>query len=99
MVDARQLYEQAWEKSASDYEACIAAHYMARLQAEPSEALRWNQEALRRADAVGDGRVKEFYPSLYLNMGSCFEILGNSIESQKYYSLAAELGIIHQKEH
>ncbi len=30
--DARTLYMQAWEASKDDYEACVAAHYVARHQ-------------------------------------------------------------------
>lgn len=96
--DARLLFEQAWEKSTDDYEACIAAHYVARYQAHPEDTLRWNQEALNRADAVGDERVKEFYPSLYLNLGRAYELLGNQIKAQEYYALAAKLGVVHQTE-
>ncbi|RGC68468.1 hypothetical protein C5N14_13190 [Micromonospora sp. MW-13] len=34
-----------------DYDACVAAHYLARQQDDPEEILRWNQEALRHAFA------------------------------------------------
>jgi hypothetical protein len=67
--DARALCRQAWETAQDDYEACIAAHYVARHQEDPAEALRWNQEALTRAGAVDSERVQPFYPLLYLNMG------------------------------
>jgi hypothetical protein len=33
------------------------------------DSLRWNQEALTRADAVADDSVQGFYPSLCLNLG------------------------------
>jgi tetratricopeptide (TPR) repeat protein len=95
---ACELYRQAWEASADDYEACITAHYMARCQATPEETLRWNQVALERADAVNDDRVRDFYPSLYLNMGRSYELLGDQDEAAKYYALAAELGVTHQME-
>ena len=94
--DARALYQQAWDLHADDYEACIAAHYLARFQDTPEETLRWNQIALERAEAVNDERVAEFYPSLYLNLGHSYEMLGNQSESKRYYYLAAELGMIHQ---
>ena len=94
--DARALYQQAWESHADDYEACIAAHYLARFQDSPDETLHWNQIALEHADAVNDERVREFYPSLYLNLGRSHEILGNQVEAQRYYDLAAELGVVHQ---
>jgi hypothetical protein len=94
--DARLHYQRAWEARADDYDACIAAHYIARFQETPEETLRWNQTALSHADAVGDERVGDFYPSLYLNLGKSHEVLGNQAEAQKYYSLAAELGFVHQ---
>lgn len=98
---ARDLYQQAWEAAQDDYEACVAAHYVARFQESAEETLRWNQEALNRADCVADGdiadgRVQPFYPSLYLNMGQSHERLGHQAEAQRYYKLAAELGVTHQ---
>ncbi len=95
-ADAHLLYQQAWEVAQDDYEACIAAHYVARHQARPKETLRWNQTALDRAEAVGDARVQAFYPSLYLNMGHAYELLGDPEEAQRYYGLAADLGFPHQ---
>ena len=96
--DARRLYWQAWESAQDDYEACIAAHYVAHVQEKADEILRWNQEALTRAERVGDDRVNVFYPSLYLNMGHAYELLGSQDEAKKYYDLAARLGAQHQPE-
>jgi tetratricopeptide (TPR) repeat protein len=94
--EARALYQQAWAAAQDDFDACVAAHYMARHQDDPEESLHWNQVALDRAKAVADSRVQEFYPSLYLNMGQSFELLGDLDEAKRYYDLAAELGVIHQ---
>ena len=94
--DARALYQQAWELHADDYEACIAAHYLARFQESPEETLYWNQIALEYANAANYERVKEFHPSLYLNLGRSHELLGNQDEAQRYYDLAATLGVVHQ---
>jgi hypothetical protein len=94
--DARTLYQQAWDAAQDDYEKCIAAHYVARLQATPMDTLRWNQVALTHAEAVTDDRVQSFFPSLYLNMGYSFELLGNQAEAKHYYELAATLGVVHQ---
>lgn len=95
--EARALYQQAWEAAQDDFEACIAAHYVARHQAQPEDRLHWNQVALDRANAVGDSRVQAFYPSLYLNLGHAFELLGQPDQAQRYYDLAAELGVTHQR--
>ncbi|HKJ38707.1 MAG TPA: tetratricopeptide repeat protein [Anaerolineales bacterium] len=94
--DARSLYQQAWDAHTDSYEACVAAHYVARFQENPEEILRWNQLALENANAANDDSVRDFYPSLYLNLGSSYEALGNQDKAQEYYTLAAELGVIHQ---
>lgn len=96
LEDARGLYQQAWDARTDDYEACIAAHYVARFQDSVEESLRWNQIALERANAVNDERGKDFYPSLYLSLGRSYELVGNPTEAQRYYDLAAELGAVHQ---
>ncbi|MFF3542613.1 hypothetical protein ACFYXD_12250 [Streptomyces platensis] len=87
---ARALFQQAWDSAADDYEACIAAHYLARHQNSPVETLRWNQECLDRADRVADERVAGFYPSLYLNMGHACRQLGRPALARTYFERAAE---------
>ena len=47
---------------------------------------------------VNDERVKDFYPSLYLNMGRSHELLGNKLQAKEYYDAAAALGVPHQME-
>ncbi len=94
--EARLLYQKAWDARTNDYEACIAAHYVARFQDSPTERLRWDQAALDFALAVGDERVADFFPSLYLNVGRSHEALGHQLEAEKYFALAAALGVTHQ---
>ena len=96
LEDARLLYGQAWDARTDDYDACIAAHYVARFQESAEESLRWNQLALEHANVVHDEWVKDFYPSLYLNLGRSYELVGNQAEAQRYYELAAALGVVHQ---
>jgi tetratricopeptide (TPR) repeat protein len=94
--DAWALYQQAWDIHTNDYEACIAAHYLGRFQDTAENVLQWNLIALQHANAIHDESVKDFLPSLYLSLGHSYEVLGNIVEAQKYYQLAAELGVIHQ---
>jgi tetratricopeptide (TPR) repeat protein len=79
--DAKALFEQAWAESRDDFEACIAAHYLARHQ--PTLAAD-------RADRVADERVRDFYASLYLNLGHSLEKLGRAAEACELYERAAE---------
>ncbi|MCX6047850.1 MAG: hypothetical protein NT075_22350 [Chloroflexi bacterium] len=85
--DAHQLFLQAWAAQQNDFEACIAAHFLARHQ-NPAEMLRWNQVALQHAQASDDARVANFYPSLYLNLGWSHETIGNLAEASHYYTQA-----------
>src|ERR1700691_3279511 len=87
--DAAIIFMQAWHQSSDDLDRCIAAHYVARVQTNPAENLRWNLESLEHADAVPAEQVNGFYPSLYLNIGWAHEDLGNPAEARKYYELAA----------
>jgi hypothetical protein len=87
--EAARAFMSAWEQSRDDFERCIAAHYVARSQTTPADNLRWNLESLEHADAIDDGRVSTFYPSLYLNIGWAHEDLGNRDEARRYYELAA----------
>jgi tetratricopeptide (TPR) repeat protein len=84
------LFEKAWDAHTDDFEACVAAHYVARHQPDQKATFRWNEESLRRADAVGDERVRGFYPSLHLNMGRSYESLGDLEKARRHYEVAAE---------
>jgi len=88
--DARRLFHEAWDAAADDYEACIAAHYLARHQDTPEDVLRWNVECLERADKVGDERVRGFYPSLHLNIAEARKDLGEPVEARRHYLAAAD---------
>ncbi len=89
-ADARSLFLGAWEARHDDYEACIAAHYVARHQDDPRDTLHWNQVALDHAGKVAGERVRDFYPSLYLNLGHSHELVGMLAEAKRYYTLAEE---------
>lgn len=97
--EARALYERAWGAATNDYEASIAAHYVARFQASARETLRWNEVALARAElarASGDERVAAFFPSLYLSLGKAHETAGDGSRAQHFYDLAEALGVKHR---
>lgn len=93
---ACNLYKKAWQAANDNYEKCIAAHYVARYQEDPQETLKWNLEALHYAEQMDDEEIKEFFPSLYLNLGHSYEKLGDQVRANRFYDLAAELGVPHQ---
>lgn len=87
--EARELFLRAWQTAADDYQACVAAHYLARHQSDPEQTLHWNEECLRRADLVGDDRVRGFYASLHLNLARAHGDLGRADEARRHLELAA----------
>ncbi|UNO40926.1 hypothetical protein [Streptomyces sp. MST-110588] len=89
-ADAGELFRRAWDTAEDDYEACVAAHYLARHQLTPQDKLRWNQESLDRADLVGDERVRGFYASLHINMGQALQGLGEPAAAYAHFRQAAE---------
>jgi hypothetical protein len=76
--EARRLFEQAWEARQDDYDASIAAHFLARHQPTPEETLRWNAVAVRHAELVTDGRATELFASLYLNLADSLATTGET---------------------
>lgn len=90
MDEARALFQRAWDARQNAFDACIAAHYLARHQDNLEDTLLWNQQALDQAAKVRDGSVQDFYPSLYLNLGFSYEMLGNRSEARACYLHAAD---------
>ncbi len=89
-AEAKELFERAWDAATDDYEACVAAHYLARHQETMELTLQWNEESLRRAELVGDERVDGFLPSLFLNLGHSHEKLGEPEKARAFYLRAEE---------
>jgi len=87
--EAHSLFQQAWTIAENDFEAFTAAHYLARNQKDPIDVLKWNIEALHRANVVKDDDMLEYYPSLFLNIGKSYENLQDLKEANNYYQMAA----------
>ena len=87
---AASLFRRAWERSANDFERCIAAHYGARHQPSALLTLQWNQVALDCAKRIEDGSANPFLPSLYLNLGKSHEDLGDTAMARRLYDCAAD---------
>ena len=86
--EAGKLFLQAWEEATNDLEKFIAAHYVARTQTNVSDKLRWLKTALQFALKINDDTVKSAFPSLYSNIGKCYEDLDDAENAKKNYELA-----------
>jgi len=88
---ARALYQGLWTEATraeDNYQACVAAHFMAHAQVEPEAQLDWHLRALRAAEAVDDGRVRAFYPSLYANVADVYLRLSNLTRAREHIDKA-----------
>lgn len=87
---AHQKFQEAWNLAGDDYEAFIAAHYLARHQETYEDTLKWNLESLNRALNLKSEQIRSLLPSLYLNLGKSHEDLQQTDEAIKYYTLGEE---------
>lgn len=60
-----------------DYDAAIAAHFLARAQTTAADTLHWCALAVQHAEAVVDGRARSFLASLELNLGDALANAGD----------------------
>jgi hypothetical protein len=88
VAGATELYRQAWAQARSPLERSTAAHYLARVQADPAESLRWNLCALEEAGLVGGAEVLTIFPSLELNVAHAYEQAGDHAKAFEHYELA-----------
>ncbi|BAH50120.1 hypothetical protein [Rhodococcus opacus] len=103
---ARHIFEEVWhalqgsgDTAPDPLHVVTLAHYMADVQTDPAEELRWDLRALRAADSLTDDRARAhhpslsvagFYPSLHLNAAAAHHALGQSAEARHHLDRAAE---------
>lgn len=85
---AAELFEIAWKRSRTDFDKCTASHYLARHQKTATDKLKWNKVALDSALRMDPEEAKSFLPSLYLNLGKCYEDLKEYSQAISNYRLA-----------
>lgn len=88
--EARCLFEEAWNARRDDYDAAIAAHYLARHQPTPLLTLDWNTRAVTHCERIADDRAAELLPSLYLNLADSLLAVGRREEARAIAERAAE---------
>jgi tetratricopeptide (TPR) repeat protein len=81
--EAGRLFHQAWNEAANDFEKFLAAYYLARLQKDVRDRLKWLEMTLQFALKINDDSIKSAFPSLYANIAECFEDLGDTANAEK----------------
>lgn len=88
-TEAHAYFCRAWDARRDDYEAAIAAHFVARHQASAADTLHWNRVAVAHAEAVSGDRALPLLVSLYLNLGDSYLAAGQRREAD----IMAERGL------
>lgn len=86
--EASKLFLQAWNEATNNFEKFIAAYYVARHQNNVSDKLKWLETALQFALKINDDAVTSAFPSLYSNIGKCYEELNDDHNAKRNYELA-----------
>jgi tetratricopeptide (TPR) repeat protein len=86
--EALKLFQQAWEEATNEFEKLTSAHYVARHQKSIKGKLIWDETALNLALKLNDESLKVSYPSLYLNIGKCYEDLNDFENAKNNYQMA-----------
>jgi hypothetical protein len=71
----------------------MCAHYVAHLESDPDEALRWQLLALVHAQM--DERSAEFMGSLLVSLGGAYEAIGDAAEAKRFFELASHHSVQH----
>ncbi|AVT33155.1 hypothetical protein C6361_31080 [Plantactinospora sp. BC1] len=99
---ARERLTELWGRigpTGDPFHRCTLAHYLADLQADPAEELRWDLRALEAADSLTDDRVQQhhasfqvaaFRPSLQLNLAEDYRKLGRPDRAREHLALARQ---------
>src|SRR5215203_2465990 len=87
-AEASNHFEEAWDCATTDFEKFTAAHYVARHQKSIADKLKWDKTALTHALNINDESIKETLPSLYLNIGKCYEDLNDFDNARSNYMAA-----------
>jgi tetratricopeptide (TPR) repeat protein len=88
LTEASNLFDEAWNAATNDFEKFTAAHYVARCQKSISDKLTWDKIALKHALNINDKTIKGTLPSLYLNIGKCYEDLNDFDNAKSNYHAA-----------
>jgi len=82
-AEARARFERAWAIRQDDFDACVAAHYLARHQPDARTTLHWNEVALAHAERVEDSEREALLPSLCLNLGDSYLAVGSLADARR----------------
>lgn len=87
--EAAQLFLQAWNDATNDLEKFLAAYYVAQIQQNIADKIKWQETALELALKLNDDTVKAAFPLLYSGLAESYQRSGDLQRAKKNAELAA----------
>lgn len=87
-ASAEQIFLHAWGEASSDFEKFLAAYYVARVQVEVANRLKWYETALQHALAANSDSAGSALPSLHDNISRCYAEIGDTENAEKHIATA-----------
>jgi rifampin ADP-ribosylating transferase len=88
-----KLFLQAWDQAAPGFEKFISAYFLARVQKNTSEKLKWLETALQMARQINEDSVRSSFPVLFSSIAKCNRKLNRLDEAEKNESAAASFDV------
>jgi rifampin ADP-ribosylating transferase len=85
---AVEAYNKAWNEATNDFEKYLASNFVARVQENFSDQLKWLEISLHYAEKINDVIVISAYSSIYSKIAKCYSGIGDDANAEKYLELA-----------
>jgi rifampin ADP-ribosylating transferase len=87
--EAKELFIQAWNESTNDFERFIAADFVAKVQTDIPDKLKWYETSLLFAQKINDIAAQSALPGLHSKIAKCYEDLNDKVNAKKNSDLAS----------
>jgi rifampin ADP-ribosylating transferase len=87
--EAGQVFLRGWNEATNDFEKYLAAWFVARVQQDVHEKLKWLERASDFAIKINDPNVRTAFPSIYAALSKCYQELGDHESARKFAALSA----------
>jgi rifampin ADP-ribosylating transferase len=85
---AEKIFRQAWDQAGNEFEKYLSAYYIARVQTDVKERLKWTETAFQLASGMDDPAVLSALPALCSNMAACYRELEDVTKAEEYSNKA-----------
>lgn len=87
--EAGKLFLQAWNEAATDFEKFTASYYVARVQKNIHDKIKWIETTLHLGFKLNDDTVRAAFPLLYTDLAENYKVLGDVDNAKRSSELAA----------